>query len=99
MADKVSFVYNNSAGSDNEPIAMIVLRNGTLRFHAPKGSPYEDKIPVLNGNSLNLEKEDAEEYFEDYSGRWDGVLSAVATFPLEGKNARRAEVLIAKWRK
>lgn len=99
MADKVSFVYNNSAGSDNEPIALIVLKNGMLRFHAPKGSPYEEKVPVLNGNSLTLEKEDAEEYFEDFSDRWDGSFSVVTTFPLEGKNARRAEVLIAKWRK
>ena len=99
MTDKVSFVYDNSAGTDNEPIAMIVLKNGMLRFHAPKGSPYKQKISVLNGNCLSLDKNDSEEYFEDYSDRWDSVASVVATFPLEGRNARRAELLIAKWRK
>jgi hypothetical protein len=98
MADKVAFVYNNSTGSSNDPVAMITLKGGMLRFHAPEGSPYKDKISVLNGNSLNLDELDSEEYFNDYCDRWDSISSAVATFPLSGKNARKAEILASKWR-
>jgi hypothetical protein len=98
MADKVAFVYNNSAGSSDDPVAMIILKGGMLRFHAPEGSSYKAKISTLNGNSLSLDEADAEEYFEDYCDRWDGLSSVVATFPLSGRNARKAEVLASKWR-
>jgi len=99
MADKVAFVYNNSAGSDNEPIAMIVLKNGMVRFHAPKDSSYRESVSELNGTAITFSKEDAEEMFEDYADKWDNRFSLVDSFPLQGKNARRAEVLIAKWSK
>lgn len=99
MVDKVSFVYKNSAGSDNNPIAMIVLKKGMLRFYAPNGSPYKANIPALNGNSLSMDEDMAAETFEDFSDRWDGILSAVTTFALKGKHARTTELLISKWSK
>lgn len=99
MDDKVAFVYSNSAGSSDDPVAMIVLKKGMLRFYAPEGSPYRSTIATLNGNSISLDEADAAEYFEDYCDKWDGLLSVVASFPLKGKNARKSEVLAARWSK
>lgn len=99
MSDRVSFVYSKDINSDDEPVALIVLKNGMLRFHAPVGSPYRDNISGMNSRSLNLDEDDAEEFFEDFSDSWDNRYSRVATFPLTGRDARRAEVLIAKWNK
>ena len=99
MADRVSFVYSKDINSDDEPVALIVLKNGMLRFHAPTGSPYRENISGMNNRSLNLDENDAEEFFEDFSDSWDNRYSRVVTFPLTGRDARRAEVLIAKWNK
>jgi hypothetical protein len=99
MVDKVSFVYGNDAGSPDEPVAMIVLKNGMLRFHAPNGSPYKDKISYMNGKAISLDEDDATEFFEEYSDRWNNQFSYVETFPMTGRNARKAEVAAAKWSK
>lgn len=97
MKDMVAFAYNTDVGSDDKPIAMITLRSGMLRFHAPAGSPYKSKLGVLNGNSLSLDPEEAEEFYYDYVDSWNNQFSGCSSMEMTGKNARIAEKYIRTW--
>jgi hypothetical protein len=97
MKDMVAFVYNTDIGSSDEPIAMMTLRSGMLRFHAPKDSPYKGKIGVMNGNALSLEADEAEEMFYDYTGKWNNQFSSCSSMEMTGKDARIAEKYIRTW--
>jgi len=97
MKDMVAFAYNTDAGSSDEPIAMMTLRGGMLRFHAPQGSSYKGKLGILNGNSLSLDQEEAEEFYYDYVDKWNNQFSSCSSMEMTGKNARVAEKYIRTW--
>jgi hypothetical protein len=53
----------------------------------------------LTANALQLEPDEAEDYFDTYVDRWNGQSMHATVVALTGAAARKVEVTKAKWRK
>jgi len=99
VKDSVAYIYSRAVDADDAPIAMIVLEGGVLRFYAPEGSSMSNKAKSLTANALQLEPDEAEDYFDTYVDRWNGQSMHATVVALTGAAARKVEVTKAKWRK
>lgn len=94
--DRIGFVYDRE-GEGSEPVAIITLQEGVLRFHARPGGGMEDACSRLNSGAAELDGDEAADYFETYADRWNGQAKHTTVVAMVGRDARRAQTMIAKW--
>jgi len=99
MSGSAAYIYSRDVDASDAPIALIVLESGVLRFYAPKDSPFWQKAKSLTAKALQLEPDEAQEYFDTYVDRWNGQNLHATVVALTGVNARKVEATKAKWRK
>lgn len=99
MTDSAAYIYSRDIDAADTPIALIVLESGVLRFYAPEGSPMSNKAKSLTANAMQLDAEEAQDYFDTYVDRWNGQSMHATVVALTGAEARKVEATKAKWRK